>query len=106
MKVLDSQQMRDLDRAATEQLGISSLVLMENAAIGVADAIGERFPDVRSVAIFCGPGNNGGDGLAAARHLAVRGYDCTLFTVGPAPRPGGDAARQLETARRMDPPLH
>ncbi len=102
MKVLDSQQMRGVDRAATELLGVSSVVLMENAAIGVADAIGERFANARRVAIFCGPGNNGGDGLAVARHLSVRGYDCCVFTVGPPPRPQSDAALQLETVRRME----
>ena len=101
MRVLDSDQMRGVDRAATEVLGVPSMVLMENAAIGVADAIGERFPEVRAVAIFCGPGNNGGDGYAVARHLTVRGYECQVFTVGPPARADSDAARQLEIARRM-----
>lgn len=101
MKVLDAEQMREVDRAATEALGIPSLVLMENAAIGVADAIGEKYPEARCVAIFCGPGNNGGDGYALARHLSVRGYECRVFGVGPLPKAGSDAAQQLEIARRM-----
>lgn len=100
MKVLDAQQMREVDRAATA-LGIPSLVLMENAAIGVADAIGEKYPEARCVAIFCGPGNNGGDGYALARHLSVRGYECRVFSVGPVPRAGSDAAQQLEITRRI-----
>ena len=73
MRVLDAEAMREVDRAAIEDLGIPSLVLMENAAIGVADAIGETYPEATSAAIFCGPGNNGGDGLALARHLTAGG---------------------------------
>jgi NAD(P)H-hydrate epimerase len=101
MKVLDSDEMRRVDRAASETLGVPSMVVMENAAIGVADAIGERFSAARSVAIFCGPGNNGGDGYALARHLAGRGYEIRLFAVGPRPKPDSDAGRQLEIVRRM-----
>ncbi|HXO22918.1 MAG TPA: NAD(P)H-hydrate epimerase, partial [Thermoanaerobaculia bacterium] len=60
MRILTAEAMRAVDRAAIEELGIPSLVLMENAAIGVADALGEVYPQAESAAIFCGPGNNGG----------------------------------------------
>ena len=82
MRILDAESMRQVDRAAIENFGIPSLVLMENAAIGLADAVGDSYPDAISASIFCGPGNNGGDGLALARHLSVRGYhvDICLFT--------------------------
>ncbi len=56
MRILSAEAMREVDRAAIEDLGIPSLVLMENAAIGVADAIGEVYEDAESAAIFCGPG--------------------------------------------------
>jgi NAD(P)H-hydrate epimerase len=101
MRVLDAEQMRGVDRAAIEGLGVPSLVLMENAAIGVADAIGERFPEARRVAIFCGPGNNGGDGMAVARHLAGRGYECRMFAVGPSPAASSDAALQRDIVARL-----
>jgi NAD(P)H-hydrate epimerase len=101
MRVLDAEQMRRVDRAAIDGLGVPSMVLMENAAIGVVDAIGERFSEARRVAIFCGPGNNGGDGMAVARHLAARGYECRLFAVGPAPAASSDAASQRDIVARL-----
>lgn len=101
MKVLTSEEMRAVETAAAEELAIPSLLLMENAAIGVADAIGERFPAVRSPLIVCGPGNNGGDGLAVARHLAARGYLPRVLLATGGREPGGDAALQLEIVRRM-----
>ncbi|HVT16271.1 MAG TPA: NAD(P)H-hydrate dehydratase [Thermoanaerobaculia bacterium] len=105
MRILTAEAMRAVDRAAIEGLGIPSLVLMENAAIGVADAIGQAFPAADSAAIFCGPGNNGGDGLALARQLAARGYAVQLYLVGGGRQPAGDAAVQLEICRRLGLPI-
>ncbi len=82
MRILDAGSMRQVDRTAIEDFGIPSLVLMENAAIGLADAVAENFPEATAVAIFCGPGNNGGDGLALARHLSVRGYHVEILLFG------------------------
>lgn len=101
MRILSAEAMREVDRVAIEELGIPSLVLMENAAIGVADAIGETYPEAESATIFCGPGNNGGDGLAVARHLAVRGYDVEVFLVAGGHTLGGDAEVQLAICRRQ-----
>ena len=92
---------QEVDRAATEDYGIPSLVLMENAAIGLADAVGERFPEAESVTIFCGPGNNGGDGLALGRHLAIRGYGVRLFVVAGGRELAGDAGAQLAICRKQ-----
>lgn len=96
-----------MDRRAMEDLGLSGLVLMENAAYGVVEAVADTFPEVESVAIFCGPGNNGGDGLAVGRLLVTRGYDMVLYLVsGGRERVGkalaGDAAIQLEACRRLN----
>ena len=68
MRVLTAVEARAFDRWAIDQLGVPALVLMENAALAVAEAIAEGFGEARRVAIFCGPGNNGGDGLALARY--------------------------------------
>ncbi|MEM7584438.1 MAG: NAD(P)H-hydrate dehydratase [Acidobacteriota bacterium] len=100
MRLLRSAEMREVDRRAIEDLGIPSMVLMENAAIGVADAIAECFPQAETVTIFCGPGNNGGDGLALARHLEARGYRLCLFLVTRGGPPRGDAGVQLEILQR------
>ena len=91
--------MMAVDRRAIDELGIPGPVLMENAAIGLADAVGENFPAARRILILAGPGNNGGDGLALARHLDGRGYELEVFLVGAA-RPSGDALLQLEILER------
>lgn len=101
MRILSTEAMREVDRVAIEEIGIPSLVLMENAAIGVVDAIGEVYEEAESAAIFCGPGNNGGDGLAIARHLAIRGYDVQVFLVAGRRGMRGDAEVQLGICRRQ-----
>jgi ADP-dependent NAD(P)H-hydrate dehydratase / NAD(P)H-hydrate epimerase len=106
VRVLTAEAMREVDRAAIERLGVPGLVLMENAAIGVADAIGTSFPEAESALVVCGPGNNGGDGLAVARHLAVRGYAVEVWLATGGREPGGDAAAQLAVVRRMELPVH
>jgi len=75
MRILTVEEARAFDRWARLDLGIPSLVLMENAALAVADALAERWPAARRVTLLCGPGNNGADGLAVARQLATRSYD-------------------------------
>jgi len=95
MKILNAESMRLVDQVAIEDFGIPSLVLMENAALGLADAIAQSYPEVKGVAIFCGPGNNGGDGLALARHLVIRGYHVELVLVTGGKELTGDAGVQL-----------
>ena len=103
MRILSAESMREVDRTAIEDLGIPSMVLMENAAIGVVDAIGDIYGEAESAVIFCGPGNNGGDGLAIARHLAVRGYEVRIFLMTGRPDRGlrGDSEVQLGICRRQ-----
>ena len=76
MARLTRQQVREVDRRAFEVYGVPSIVLMENAARGAADAADEmlRHTKGRPAVILCGGGNNGGDGLAVARHLSNRGH--------------------------------
>ena len=75
MKVFTAQQMRDFDREAVEKYGIPSLVLMENAALRVVEFLEAKFAPLadKKIVILCGKGNNGGDGLAIARHLVKFG---------------------------------
>lgn len=105
MRILTADEMREVDRRAIEEIGVPSLVLMENAAIGVADALAERFPEASSAAIFCGPGNNGGDGLALARHLDARGYRVKTFLFVRRSKPRGDALVQLEILEKLGLPV-
>lgn len=65
--------MRRIDRLATEQYGIPSILLMENAGRGIAELVLREYPDCKKVLVLCGKGNNGGDGFVAARHLFNHG---------------------------------
>jgi hydroxyethylthiazole kinase-like uncharacterized protein yjeF len=101
MRVLTAAESRAADRRAIEELGIAPLVLMENAALGVTDALGERFPEARRVAVVCGPGNNGGDGLAIARQLATRGYEVDVRLARLGRSLSADCAAQLASVRAL-----
>lgn len=108
MARLTRSQAREIDRLAMEELGLPGIVLMENAARGIAEAVRRalRAP-AGPVAIVCGPGNNGGDGFAAARHLANGGIEVRLHLMVPAARyaAGSDPAINLAVARAMGLPL-
>jgi ADP-dependent NAD(P)H-hydrate dehydratase / NAD(P)H-hydrate epimerase len=105
MRILTAEAMREVDRAAIEEIGIPSLVLMENAAIGVVEALGKAFGEAESAAVFCGPGNNGGDGLAVARHLSVRGWEVRIFLVTGGRDLSADAGVQLGICRKSELPI-
>jgi hydroxyethylthiazole kinase-like uncharacterized protein yjeF len=106
MKILTSEQMRNIDRRATESFGVPSIVLMENAAIAVVDALFEHYPACDRAAVFCGVGNNGGDGLAVARHLENRGVVPVVFIVGERAKFAGDARTNLVICERLGIPIH
>jgi NAD(P)H-hydrate epimerase len=92
MTTLSRQQVREVDRRAIEDYGMSGLVLMENAGRGVAEAM-LAMGVLGPVVVCCGKGNNGGDGLVAARHLNNRGKQVrVLLFVDPAELRGDAAA--------------
>lgn len=82
MRLLSSKTMRDADERAIHVLGIPSTLLMTNAAAAVALAALDIMGENRSAAVFCGAGNNGGDGIAAAVYLIKRGVAVRCFLVG------------------------
>ena len=86
MKVFTAQQMRDFDKAAIEDYGIPSIVLMENAALRVVEFLEAKFAPLaeKKIVILCGKGNNGGDGLAIARHLI--NLRCRVVLLHPNPK--------------------
>jgi hydroxyethylthiazole kinase-like uncharacterized protein yjeF len=104
--VLDSSQMREADRVTIRKLGLPSLVLMESAAGAVTEVIAERFAEARRVVVACGPGNNGGDGLAVARQLRCRGFSVDAALLVAESDLKGDAATQLQLARSFEVPVH
>ena len=99
MKVLTAEEMAKLDRITIEEIGIPSPVLMENAARGVLEAIEKKFPKARRILVVAGKGNNGGDGIALARMLFLKGKEVDLFL--PIGEPRGDAQLQLSILRKL-----
>src|SRR4051794_5288844 len=98
MRVLNAAQMREADRRTIEDVGIPSLVLMENAGRQVVAAMEAIHTDLseRQVAVLCGRGNNGGDGFVVARTLMQRGVDVSVFLLGRVSDVRGDARINLE----------
>ena len=92
---------REIDRRAVEEFGIPSIVLMENAGRGATEVIHRLNPLRERVAIVCGPGNNGGDGLVIARHLDRLGQSAVVWIFGSADGLSPDAAINLRIVERM-----
>ena len=103
MRVLSAAQMREADRRTIEDIGIPSLVLMENAGRQVVAALEAIHPDIleRQVAVLCGRGNNGGDGFVVARTLLQRGVDVFVFLIGQVSDVRGDARVNLDILGRL-----
>jgi hydroxyethylthiazole kinase-like uncharacterized protein yjeF len=100
MKVLTAAEMREVDRLTSERYGIPSLQLMEAAGSRVADAchnaIDRATPAPKKIAVLCGKGNNGGDGLVAARHLQSRGTQVKVYLFSEPRDLRGDTATNLQ----------
>src|SRR5882672_5551191 len=103
MRVLNAAQMREADRRTTEEIGIPSLVLMENAGRQAVAAMEAMHSDLLEleVAVLCGRGNNGGDGFVVARTLLQRGVDVSVFLMGLVAEVRGDARTNLEILGRL-----
>ncbi|MDD3356575.1 MAG: NAD(P)H-hydrate dehydratase [Dysgonamonadaceae bacterium] len=106
MKILSSQAIREIDAKTIEYDGISSHELMEKAATAFFDYFKQKYTDKeKTVALFCGMGNNGGDGLAVARLLHKAGYSVEVFVVKINDKYSDDCALNLEKARKMGVPI-
>ncbi len=105
LPVLDNDAMREADRHTIEDLGVPGTVLMENAATGVVDAIRDRYPGARRILVLCGRGNNGGDGLAIARHLANGGIDVNVLLFAKPETLSTDAGANYRLAEAFGIPI-
>ncbi len=96
-KILTAGQMGSVDRETTTNAGIPSLTLMENAGFQLYTALEDAFDDLplRQVAIICGKGNNGGDGMVLARQLMQRGSFPDVYLLAGSDQVSGDAAVNL-----------
>ena len=95
--------MREADRFTIEDIGIPSLVLMENAGRQVVAAMEATYEQQLAgrVAVLCGRGNNGGDGFVVARTLLQRGVDTAVFVIGSLSDVRGDARTNLDILGRL-----
>lgn len=98
MKIVSAAEMRFLDQRASTECKIPSLLLMENAARGFVDRLAEAIGPLegKRIVILAGRGNNGGDGLAAARHLRMRGATVLVYLFSEIALVHGDARVSLD----------
>jgi len=103
MKVVTSQQMREIDRKTIEENNISGRILMENAGIRIFQSLKNIYPDLRlkKIIIFSGSGNNGGDGFVVARHLYDFGVRVKVFLLTPFNKIRGEAEENLNILKKM-----
>ncbi len=107
MKVLNSSQMKEIDKKAIENLGIIGPILMENAGAGISREIRKRISNIskKSVCIVCGKGNNGGDGFVVARHLFNKGSCPNIILLAKKKDLTGDADLNGRIADKMGIPI-
>ncbi|MFC1645742.1 NAD(P)H-hydrate epimerase [Candidatus Omnitrophota bacterium] len=102
MKFVTSQRMREIDKLATKRFGIPSLILMENAGRSVAEEAKKMLiSNSAPIVIFCGYGNNGGDGFVVARHLCNSGYKVEVFLIGARKKMSDDTKINFKIITKM-----
>ncbi len=102
-KVMTCVQVRGFDRYVIEKLSVPSVVLMENAGRSCAELVAGRLNSIENakVCVFCGTGNNGGDGFVIARHLVNRGAEVAVVICGDRGKISGDARINLDIIENM-----
>jgi len=106
MKVCSGKEMKQIDETAIHKIGIPGIVLMENAVLAVVNEIKKDLQNIpkANVVIFCGQGNNGGDGLGVARHLHNCGMDVTIIFIGDPLLLKDDARTNYNIAEKLQIP--
>ncbi len=102
-KAYSVNQLKVLDRKATEVYGIPGIVLMENAGLRAADFVRYAAGEFKGprIVVVCGRGNNGGDGFVVARHLINNGYAVSVFVLAKKKEISSDAALNLAILEKM-----
>ena len=101
--VLSREEVRGVDKWAIEEVGVPGVVLMENAGRSCAEVIEDKLAGVErpKVCIFCGTGNNGGDGYVIARHLLNKGFEVVVVICGERGKVKGDARTNLDILEHL-----
>ncbi len=107
IKVVTADEMREKDRFTIEEIGVPGVVLMENAGTATARIIQTELEDIKdpTVYVFCGKGNNGGDGFVVARHLWNEGIFVKVFCVVEENQISGDARINYNILKKMNIPI-
>jgi ADP-dependent NAD(P)H-hydrate dehydratase / NAD(P)H-hydrate epimerase len=108
MKILTAAQIGQVDSLTTELFKIPSILLMENAGRSVVDEMDKACPGLvrKRILIFCGKGNNGGDGLTVARHLTMRGAKPEIVLLSDPAQLRGDPLTNWDIVKAMGLPVH
>ncbi|AIE84769.1 bifunctional ADP-dependent NAD(P)H-hydrate dehydratase/NAD(P)H-hydrate epimerase [Fimbriimonas ginsengisoli] len=101
MWIANAEHSREIDRRASEEFGIPAKVLMERAGLAVFDAVRTLLPQGGRLAVFCGKGNNGGDGFVVARLATESGFGVCCLVAAEAKDLRQDAAEQMRVAQRQ-----
>ena len=100
--ILDSRQMQACDKNTIEKHQVPSLVLMERAALSVTNSIKNHFPMAGNITVLCGPGNNGGDGVAIGRQLALNDIHVILVLLGNPDKFSEQLKSEINIAKSYD----
>ena len=100
LDLYNAAAVRELDRIAIDEFAIPGILLMKRAARAAFAALLARWPQVEQLHVFCGTGNNGGDGFIVAALARQRGLAVTVWQVGAIDKIGGDAAKARQFAIR------
>lgn len=105
-EIVTAVEMKELDHNTIQKAGISSPVLMERAALKTVEEIVQRLKnkEKEKILVVCGTGNNGGDGLAIARLLQLRGVRTWYYIAGKEEKMTAETAGQLKTAEYYQVP--
>ena len=95
MKIVTAGEMREIDRATSARFGVPSISLMEKAGAAVADFVVSQYEPAKTIGVICGKGNNGGDGLVAARTLHAAGREVRVLLLAEPTELQGDAAEMF-----------
>lgn len=102
--IVTGTQMKAIDQYTIEKIGIPSMVLMERAALHVQDCVEKNIHPKQSIAVICGMGNNGADGVAVGRMLFLKGYRVAVYLVGNVSKSSVEMKQQLKIAQNIGMP--
>ncbi|VVC75032.1 Bifunctional NAD(P)H-hydrate repair enzyme Nnr [Aquicella siphonis] len=103
--IYQARQIREIENLAQQKFGVTGHVLMQRAGKAAFDFLHRRWPQAHKVAVFCGSGNNGGDGYVLALNAQERGLDVSVWQVGSHDNMKEEAKQALDACRHAQVPM-